>query len=78
MSAGTVAVATMAVDLFEAAQNYLEARDELTAREDAHSELIHAGELQPGDLDVAEIALTAAEEREALALARLRAKVAAW
>lgn len=57
---------------------YLEARDELREREDAHMELVAMYELQPGDLDAAEAALTRAEEREALALDRLRAKVAAW
>ena len=61
-----------------AAEAYLEARDELTAREDAHRELVDNYELHPGDIDAAEKALTAAEEREALALARPRAKVAAW
>jgi hypothetical protein len=79
MSAGTVIDRDeVKLQICLAAEQYIEARDELTAREDAHSELLHAGELQPGDMDVADKALTAAEEREALALARLRAKVAAW
>ena len=67
-----------AAEIVLAAEAYLEARDELTAREDAYSELIDAGGGLTGDFDVADKALTAAEEREALALARLRAKVAAW
>ena len=66
------------VAIAQSAACYLEARDELTAREDAHSEVVHAYELQAGDLDAVETALTRAEEREALALANLRAKVAAW
>ena len=66
------------VAIARSARDYLEARDELTAREDAHSELVHAYEINPGDLDAVEAALTHAEEREALALANLRAKVAAW
>ena len=66
------------LEIVAAARAYLEARDELTDREDAHRNLVDAYELNHGDLDAVEAALTQAEEREALALANLRAKVQAW
>jgi hypothetical protein len=66
------------IAIAQSSRAYLEARDELTQREDAHRELVDRYEINPGDLDAVEQALTQAEEREALALANLRAKVAAW
>ena len=66
------------IAIAESASAYLEARTELEDREDAHRNLVDAGEINHGDLDAVEAALTQAEEREALALANLRAKVQAW